>query len=143
VSPLIFVPRPDPLTVLIPAWCVYWGVTGIPQYFFRPAASSGAISPVGAYVFFVGMLLCGGALLYGMYRRDLKGLKVRRGANVTLGLQCLFYSGWTVYALGAVRPHLLVAWLLTVAGAAFWDAVRLNRALNPKEVDSDGVEHAD
>lgn len=141
--PLILIPRPDPLTVLIPAWCVYWGATGIPLYIVRPTASSSTISPVGVYTFFIGLVLCGSALLYGLWHRNVKGLKVRRGANVTLGLLCLFYSGWTVQALGIVRPHLLVAWLLTVAVASFWDAFRLNRVLNPREVNPDGVEHPD
>lgn len=129
----IVVPRPDPLTVLVPAWCVFWGVTGAALYAAQPPASTGTIPAVGVYILFVGLVLGGSALLIGMWLRSVTGLKIKRGANVALGLLCLTYSSWAVQALGFVRPFLVVSWLMTISVASFWQARRLNAVLNPKE----------
>lgn len=129
----IVIPRPDPLTVLIPAWGVFWGVIGAARYASDPPASTGGIPAVGVYAFFVGLILAGGAILLGMALRSVAGVKIKRGANVALGLQCLIYSGWSVQALGLARPIVLVSWLLTISVASFWQARRLNAVLNPKE----------
>lgn len=132
MPPLIVIPRPDPLTVLIPAWCVFWGLFGTVSYVIQPPPSTGGISPAGVYLFFGGLIACGSAILYGMWLHTVRGAQIQRGANVALGLLCLIYSGWSVQALG-FRATVLVSWLLTVAAASFWNAVRLNRALDPKE----------
>lgn len=129
----IVIPRPDPLTVLVPGWCVFWGVTGAALYARQPPAATGTIPAVGVYVLFAGLILGGGALLLGMWLRSVLGLKIKRGANVALGSLCLTYAGWAVQALGFMRPLFIVSWLLTVSVASFWQARRLNAVLNPKE----------
>ena len=129
----IIIPRPDPLTVLVPVWCVVWGVIGAALYAATPSAATGGIPAIGVYVFFVGLTLTGGAILLGMWLRSVNGLKIKLGANVALGSLCLVYSGWAVQALGLVRPFVIVSLLLTISVASFWQARRLNVALNPKE----------
>lgn len=129
----IVIPRPDPLTVLVPAWCVFWGAVGAALYRAQPPATTGTIPALGVYVFFVGLVVGGCALLLGMWLRSVIGLKIKRGANVALGFLCLTYSGWAVQALGLVRPIVIVSWLLTISVASFWQARRLNAVLNPKE----------
>lgn len=132
VAPII-IPRPDPLTVLIPAWCVLWGVVGAAIYSVAPPATTGGIPAAGVYVLFAGLIASGSALLYGVWLRSVRGLRAERGANVTLGSLCLIYSGWAVQALGFVRPFVIVSLLLTISAASFWQARRLRNALNPKE----------
>lgn len=129
----IVIPRPDPLTVLVPAWCVLWGVGGAVLYASAPPATTGGIPAVGVYIFFIGLALTGAALLLGMWRRDIRGLRIKLGANVALGSLCLTYSAWAVQALGFTRPFLVVSLLLTIGAASFWQARRLNAVLNPKE----------
>lgn len=129
----IVVPRPDPLTVLVPVWCVVWGVIGAALYASAPPATTGGIPAAGVYAFFVSLTLCCSALLLGMWLRSVAGLKLKLGANVALGLLCLVYSAWAVRALGIVRPFVIVSLLLTISVASFWQARRLNAALNPKE----------
>lgn len=129
----ILIPRPDPLTVLVPVWCVFWGVVGAALYRAQPPASTGTIPAVAVYVLFGGLVIGGVALLIGMWMRDVTGLKIKHGANVALGFLCLIYSGWAVQALGFVRPIIFVSWLLTISVASFWQARRLNAVLNPRE----------
>lgn len=129
----IVIPRPDPLTVLVPAWCVFWGVTGAALYAAQPPASTGTIPALGVYVLFFGLIVGGLSLLIGMWLRSVNGLKIKRGANIALGSLCLIYSGWAVQALGLVRPIVIVSWLFTISVASFWQARRLNAVLNPKE----------
>lgn len=129
----IVIPRPDPLTVLVPGWCVFWGVVGAAMYATSPPATTGTIPALGVYVLFGGLIFGGLALLLGMALRSVVGLKIKRGANVALGSLCLVYSGWAVQALGLVRPIVFVSWLLTISVASFWQARRLNAVLNPKE----------
>lgn len=129
----IVIPRPDPLTVLVPVWCVVWGVIGAILYHSAPPATTEGIAPAGVYVLFAGLIACGSALLYGMWLRSVRGIRIKIGANVALGMLCLVYSGWAVQALGIVRPFVIVTWLLTICAASFWQARRLNVALNPKE----------
>lgn len=129
----IVIPRPDPLTVLVPSWCVLFGVIGAVFYGSAPSASTGTIPAPGVYIFFAGLVLSGGALLYGMWLRSVRGLRIKRGANVALGALLLVYSGWSVQALGFTRPFLLYSLFLTISVASFWQARRLNQALNPKE----------
>jgi len=129
----IVIPRPDPLTVLIPAWCVLVGVVGAVFYSNSPSATTASIPVLGVYIFFAGIAVTGGALLYGMWLRDVRGLKIKRGANVALGSLLITYSGWAVKALGFERPFLLVSIFLTISIASFWQARRLNVTLNPKE----------
>lgn len=129
----IVIPRPDPLTVLVPAWCVFWGVVGSALYNSTPPASTGGIPPFAVYILFGGLIAGGLALLYGMWLRSVRGVKIKRGANVALGSLCLVYAGWSVQALGLVRPIVIVSWLLTISVASFWQARRLNAALNLKE----------
>lgn len=129
----IVIPRPDPLTVLVPCWCVLWGVVGAALYATQPPATTGTIPAVGVYILFAGLVVGGLALLLGMWMRSVAGLKLKRGANVALGLLCFTYSGWAVQALGLMRPFLVVSWLLTISVASFWQARRLNAVLNPKE----------
>lgn len=133
MSEQIIIPRPDPLTVLIPAWCVLWGVVGTAIYIVDPQATTGGIPPVGVYVLFAGLIVSGSALLYGMWLRSVQGLRIKRGANVALGSLCLVYSGWSVQALGFVRPFVIYSLLLVISAASFWQARRLRAALNPKE----------
>jgi hypothetical protein len=132
VAPIV-IPRPDPLTVLIPAWCALWGVVGAAIYTVAPQATTGSIPPVGVYVFFLGLAGSGGSILYGMWLRSVRGLRIKRGANVSLGWLCLVYSGWAIQALGFVRPFVIYSLLLVISAASFWQARRLRRALNPKE----------
>jgi len=129
----IVIPRPDPLTILIPAWGIFWGIIGAARYAVAPPASSGTIPALGVYVFFAGFTASGLALLLGMFLRSVVGLKIKLGANMALGLLCLIYAGWTVQALGFVQPLVFVSWLLTISVASFWQARRLNAVLNPKE----------
>jgi hypothetical protein len=131
-APVIVIPRPDPLTVLVPVWCVLWGVGGAALYHYAPPASTVGIPAVGVYILFVGLVVSGVALLYGMWLRSTRGLRIKRGANVALGSLCLVYSGWAVQALGFVRPFVIVSWLLTICVASFWQERRLKAALNPK-----------
>jgi hypothetical protein len=128
----IIIPRPDPLTVLVPVWCLVWGVVGAALYSSAPPATTGGIPAVGVYAFFAGLIVCGASLLYGMWLRSVRGLRIKRGANVALGSLCLIYSGWAVQALGLVRPFVIVSWLLTLCASSFWQARRLKAALNPK-----------
>jgi hypothetical protein len=129
----IVIPRPDPLTVLVPVWCVVWGVIGAALYLGAPSAATGGIPVLGVMVFFVGLALTGGAILCGMWLRSVLGLKIKLGANVALGLLCLVYSAWAVRALGITRPFVIVSLLLTISVASFWQARRLNAVLNPRE----------
>lgn len=129
----IVIPRPDPLTVLVPAWCALWGVGGAVLYASAPPSTTGGIPPAGVYILFIGLAVSGLALLLGMWLRSVSGLKIKLGANVALGSLCLWYSGWAVQALGFVRPFVFVTWLLTIGVASFWNARRLNAVLNPKE----------
>lgn len=129
----IVIPRPDPLTLLVPTWAVFWGVVGALQLHNAPPASTEAVPAFAAYVFFVGLAVTSAALLLGMALRSVRGVKIKLGANVTLGLLCLVYAGWAVQALGIARPIVLVSWLLTISVASFWQARRLNAVLNPKE----------
>lgn len=129
----IIIPRPDPLTILIPVWCVVLGVVGAVFYPSTPPASTAGIPPVGVYVFLVGLVVCGNALLYGMWLRSVRGLRIKLGANVALGVLLLIYSGWAIQALGLVRPFTLISVFVTISVASFWNARRLHRALNPKE----------
>lgn len=129
----IVIPRPDPLTVLVPGWCVFWGATGAALYARQPPTTTGTIPAFGVYVLFAGLIVGGLALLFGMWMRSVTGLKIKRGANVALGSLCLTYAGWAVQALGFTRPLLVVSWLFTVSVASFWQARRLNAVLNPKE----------
>jgi len=129
----IVIPRPDPLTVLIPAWGVFWGVIIAARYTVAPPASTGGIPAPGVYTFCAGMIASGVAILIGMGLHSVVGLKIKRGANVALGLQCLIYSGWAIQALGFTQSLVIVSWLLTVSVASFWQARRLNAVLNPKE----------
>src|SRR5687767_14293835 len=133
MAPPILIPRPDPLTVLMPVWCVLWGVVGAVSYHTAPPASTNSIPAFGVYTFFIGLALCGLALLLGMWLRSVAGLKIKLGANVALGSLCLIYSGWSMQALGLVRPFVLVSFLLTICAASFWQARRLNAVLNPEE----------
>lgn len=128
----IVIPRPDPLTVLTPAWCVLLGVVGAVMYHNAPPASTGSIPTFSVYIFFGGMILSGASLLYGMWLRSVRGLRIKRGANVALGSLLMVYSGWTMQALGIVRPFYLVSIFLTISVASFWQARRLSAALNPK-----------
>lgn len=129
----IVIPRPDPLTVLVPVWCVVWGVIGALLYAGRPPATTEGIPALGVYVFFTGLAMTGGALLLGMWMRSITGLKIKLGANVALGLLCLIYSVWSVRALGFTRPFLVWSLLLIIGAASFWQARRLNAVLNQKE----------
>ena len=129
----ILIPQPDPLTVLVPVWCVSWGVVGAALYASAPPATTGGIPPVAVYVLFAGLVLTGGGILLGMWMRNVKGLRIKLGANVALGLLCLIYAGWAVQALGFVRPFLVVSWLMTICASSFWQARRLNAVLSPKE----------
>jgi hypothetical protein len=128
----IIIPRPDPLTVLIPAWCVLWGVVGAAIYSVSPQATTGGIPAFGVYVLFGGLVFSGLALLYGMWLRSVRGLRIKRGANVALGSLCLIYAGWAIQALGFVRPFVIWSLLLVISAASFWQARRLKAALNPK-----------
>lgn len=129
----IVIPRPDPLTVLVPVWCVSWGVVGAALYASSPPATTGGIPAVAVYVLFAGLVSTGVGILIGMWMRDVRGLRKQLGANVALGLLCLIYSAWAVQALGLARPFLVVSWLMTICVASFWQARRLNAVLNPKE----------
>lgn len=129
----IVIPRPDPLTVLVPAWCVLWGVVGAVLYASAPPASTGGIPAIGVYILFAGLVASGGAILFGMWLHSVRGLRIKLGANVALGSLCLTYAGWAMQALGFVRPFVIVSWLFTIGVASFWQARRLNAVLNPKE----------
>jgi len=129
----ILIPRPDPLTVLVPVWSALWGVFGAATYAVSRPASTGGIPAWGVYVFFVGLMLISVTLLVGMWLRSVLGLRIKVFANIALGGLCAWYSVWAMQALGIVRSFVLVSFLLTICVASFWQARRLNSVLSPKE----------
>lgn len=129
----IVIPRPDPLTVLVPVWATVWGLFGAATLDTSRPASSGGIPAWGVYAFFLGLAAFSVLLLLGMWLRSVRGLRIKLFANIALGSQFLWYSVWAVQALGLVRSFVLVSWLLTICVASFWQARRLNAVLSPKE----------
>ena len=77
----IVIPRPDPLTVLVPAWCVFWGTVGAILFAAQPPATTTGIPAVAVYVLFAGLVASGSALLYGMWLRSVRGIRIKLGAN--------------------------------------------------------------
>lgn len=127
----IVIPRPDPLTVLVPAWSAFWGVVGAATLAVSKPASTGGIPAWGVYGFFVGLTLTSLWVLASMWRGRLRW---QIGGWIALGSWCFVYVWWTVQALGFVRPLVVVSFLLTICVASYWQARRLNAWLSqPKD----------
>lgn len=133
MSAPIVIPRPDPLTVLLPVWLAFWGVVGAALYTVQPSATTAAVPTAAAYVFFGGLIATSLALLLGMWLRSIRGLRIKLGANVAQGLLCVVYAGWSVQALGFARPIVFVSLMTTICVACFWQARRLNAVLSQLE----------
>lgn len=133
MSAPIVIPRPDPLTVLVPVWLAFWGVVGAALYASQPSATTASIPTAAAYVFFGGLVVTSAALLLGMWLRSAHGLQIKLGANVAQGLLCLVYAGWTMQALGLTRSIVFVSLMTTICVACFWQARRLNAVLRQLE----------
>lgn len=123
----IIVPRPDPLTVLVPAWAAFWGLLGAATLGLSKPASTEGIPLWGVYAFFIGLVLTSLWVLGAMWRKRIGWLI---GGWVALGSWCTVYMGWALQALGFVRPLVVVSWLFTLCVASFWQAWRLNAGLS-------------
>lgn len=125
----IVLPRPDPLTVLVPAWGAFWGVVGAATLgALRPATTAG-VPLWGVYAFFIGLALTSLWVLGSMWLRRIGWLI---GGWVALGSWSSIYIGWAIQALGLLRPMVVVSWLFVVCVASFWQALRLNAVLSRK-----------
>ncbi len=127
----VFIPRPDPLTVLVPVWGAVWGVAGAATLRFAPAADSAGIPRWGLYVFFLGLAFFSVMALLGMLRRNLGNLRTELWGQTGLGSICLCYSLWAVQAYG-LRGYIIETLLITICVASFWQARRLNAWLSSK-----------
>jgi hypothetical protein len=128
----ILIPRPDPLTALVPVWGALWGVVGAATALLAPADVSAAIPRWGVYGFFLGMLLSSIAVLLTLRPKYVRAVRWSIRAWLALGSVTITYSGWAAYAFG-LRGYVVISLLLTIGVASFWQAWRLNTALNPKE----------
>lgn len=132
VAAPIVLPRPDPLTVLVPVWGALWGVVGAATAFFAPADVSAAIPRWGVYGFFVSLAITSAATLLTLRPKHVRGVRVNIWAWISLGSVCLTYSGWAVQAFG-LRGHVVISLLSTIGMSSFWQAWRLNSALSLPE----------
>ena len=123
----IVVPRPDPLTVLVPVWSAFWGVIGAATLdVSKPGATEG-IPVWGVYGFFVGLAMTSAWVIVSM---ALGRLRWQVGGWIALGSWCFVYLTWTVQALGLIRPLVVVSFLMTICVASYWQARRLNAWLS-------------
>ena len=131
----VFVPRPDPLTVLVPVWSAFLGVAGAVVTFLAPMGVSSAIPALGVYIFCAGSLGSALAVLLSMLGARLgkpRAVEIQRGAWVALGSLDLVYAGWLTQAFG-LRAYVLTSLLMTICVASFWQARRLNAVLSRME----------
>lgn len=123
----IVIPRPDPLTVLVPVWSAFWGVFGAVTLNTSKPSATGGIPVWGVYGFFIGLALTSlwviGSMILGRLRWQV-------GAWIALGSWCFIYVTWTVQSLGLVRPAVVVSFLTMICGASYWQARRLNAWLS-------------
>jgi hypothetical protein len=124
----IVIPRPDPLTILVPTWAAFWGVVGAATLgLSRPATTEG-IPTWGVYAFFIGLTLTSAWVLIAMRLRPRLGMEL--GGWIALGSWSSIYGVWALQALGLVRPLVVVSFLFTICVASFWQAWRLNAWLS-------------
>lgn len=128
----ILIPRPDPLTVLVPAWGASWGVVGAVTSFLAPEDVSAAIPKWGVLGFFVGLLVTSALTLMTLVPRDAKRLRRNVWAWLGLGSVSFTYSGWALMAFG-LKGYAVVSLLFIISVASFWQARRLNVALSRPE----------
>lgn len=128
----VFIPRPDPLTVLIPAWGALLGVVGGVIAFLAPADVSAAIPRWGVYGFFISLAATSVAALATLRPKTVKAVGWSIRAWLALGSVTLTYSGWATEAFG-LRGYLVISLLFSISVASFWQAKRLNAALSRPE----------
>lgn len=124
----ILIPRPDPLTVLVPVWSAFWGVVGAATLGLSKPATTEGIPAWGVYAFFIVLAVLSLWVLIGMRRRPRIGMEL--GGWVALGSWCSIYVGWAFQAFGPVRPLVVVSFLTMICVASFWQAWRLNAWLS-------------
>lgn len=128
----VFIPRPDPLTVLVPVWGVLWGVVGAATAVLAPADVSAAIPDWGVYGFFVSLAITSALTLATLWPRHVRAVRWNLRAWLALGSVSLTYSGWATQAFG-FRGYVVISLLFVIAVASFWQARRLNVALSRSE----------
>lgn len=128
----VFIPRPDPLTVLVPAWGVSWGVVGGLMAFLAPEDVSAAIPKWGVLGFFIGLFVTSASVLLSLRPKHVRAVTWNIRGWLALGSVCLTYSGWAAIAFQWVG-FWASSLLFTIAMASFWQARRLNVALSRPE----------
>lgn len=123
----IVIPRPDPLTVLVPVWSALWGAIGAATLDASKPSATGGIPVWGVYGFFVGLSLTSAWVISAMW---FKSLRWQLGGWIALGSWCFIYLTWTIQALGLVRPLVVVSFLAMIWSASYWQAWRLNAWLS-------------